>query len=555
MQFRVAALPNLATAAGLRSLAGQTCIVGVFEAAVTPGVKRRGRPTKTVSSPIASPTLQAFLQQVEADSALAQLWHAQQGELSGKRGTCHVVHGVAGLARLVIVGLGPYQAEGVSAKALQEAQRTALLALKGLALSDVYCALSELPVLDTAVSGLERLVLASRELSFRTDSLKSQPDPTPLLVRQCSFWVPTSALKVAQRSLQQAVALADGVALTKTLGNLPGNICTPTYLAETAKKIARQASALKVTVLEQKQLQRLKMGSFLSVAKGSVEPPKFIVLSYTGAGTKQAPIVLVGKGITFDSGGISLKPGEGMDEMKYDMCGAASVLGTLQAVAQMQLPVNVIGVIPTCENMPNGNANKPGDIVTSMSGQTIEILNTDAEGRLILCDALTYSERFKPAVVIDIATLTGACIIALGHHHSGLFTPSDELAQQLQAASTRSQDTVWRLPLDDAYQEQLKSNFADMANIGGRPAGSVTAACFLARFAKAFPQWAHLDIAGTAWKSGAAKGATGRPVPLLVEFIREQASQAANATPSRSVTRRAPAQPTARRTRGRPRAS
>ena len=260
------------------------------------------------------------------------------------------------------------------------------------------------------------------------------------------------------------------------------------------------------------------MGAFLAVAQGALTPPQFIVIRHQGAALKDAPTVLVGKGITFDTGGISLKPGEGMDEMKYDMCGAASVLGTMRAIGELKLKRNVIGVIPTCENMPSAHATRPGDIVTSMSGQTIEILNTDAEGRLILCDALTYVERFKPAAVIDIATLTGACVIALGAVHSGMFSDDDALAEGLLSAGRTSQDTVWRMPLDGAYQEQLKSNFADMANIGGRPAGSITAACFLARYTEKYT-WAHLDIAGTAWKSGAAKGATGRPVPLLVNYL------------------------------------
>jgi leucyl aminopeptidase len=286
---------------------------------------------------------------------------------------------------------------------------------------------------------------------------------------------------------------------------------------------------LEVEILDRKQLQALKMGSFLSVTNGSVEPPKFIVLKHLGGKAKDAPVVLVGKGITFDSGGISLKPGAAMDEMKYDMGGAASVLGTMRAIAEMKLKLNVIVVIPTCENMPSGSATKPGDIVTSMSGQTIEILNTDAEGRLVLCDALTYVERFKPAVVVDAATLTGACITALGHHNSGLFTRNDEahdaLANELLAAGRESGDTAWRMPVEDIYQEQLKSNFADMANIGGPAAGSVTAACFLERYTRKYT-WAHLDIAGTAWKSGAAKGSTGRPVPLLTTFLIKRAQAA-----------------------------
>ena len=326
--------------------------------------------------------------------------------------------------------------------------------------------------------------------------------------------------KEIKQAVEEGAALVEGMNLAKDLGNLPPNVCNPTYLGKTAQGLSKKTS-LKVEVLGLKQIEALGMGSFLSVAKGSETPPQFIVMRHQGGKAGEAPIVLVGKGITFDTGGISLKPGEAMDEMKYDMCGAASVFGTMYAAALMKLKKNVIGVIPTCENMPSGKATRPGDIVKSMSGQTIEILNTDAEGRLILCDALTYVERFKPKAVIDIATLTGACVIALGHVHSGLFSDDDNLVNALTKAGQESLDTVWRLPLDAAYHEQLKSNFADVANIGGRPAGSVTAACFLSRFTEKY-KWAHLDIAGTAWKSGAAKGATGRPVPLLVNFLLEQ---------------------------------
>ena len=325
--------------------------------------------------------------------------------------------------------------------------------------------------------------------------------------------------KELKPAVEQGVAMVEGMNLAKDLGNLPPNICTPTYLGKAAQGLSKK-TALKVDVLGLKQIEALGMGSFLSVAKGSDTPPQFIVMKHQGGKAGEAPIVLVGKGITFDTGGISLKPGEAMDEMKYDMCGAASVIGTMYSVALMKLKKNVIGVIPTCENMPSGQATRPGDIVKSMSGQTIEVLNTDAEGRLILCDALTYVERFKPAAVIDVATLTGACVIALGHVHSGLFSEDENLVSELTKAGHASLDTVWRLPLDAAYHEQLKSNFADVANIGGRPAGSVTAACFLSRFTEKY-KWAHLDIAGTAWKSGAAKGSTGRPVPLLVNFLLE----------------------------------
>ena len=318
-----------------------------------------------------------------------------------------------------------------------------------------------------------------------------------------------------------AVALANGCDLTKRLGNLPPNICTPTYLADTAKQMGKEFG-FKTEVLDRKQMEQLRMGSLLSVSQSSAQPPKLIVMTYSGGKGKDAPVVLVGKGITFDTGGISLKPGDSMDEMKYDMCGAGSVLGTFRAIVEMGLKINVVGVIAASENMPGGDATRPGDIVTSMSGQTIEILNTDAEGRLVLCDALTYAERFKPAAVIDIATLTGACVIALGHINSGLFSTDDDLATEILAASKASGDAAWRMPVQEDYQEQLKSNFADMANIGGRPGGSITAACFLSRYTKAY-RWAHLDIAGTAWKSGAAKGATGRPVPLLTAFLEARA--------------------------------
>jgi leucyl aminopeptidase len=327
----------------------------------------------------------------------------------------------------------------------------------------------------------------------------------------------------AGEALKQGDAIGQGMDLTKTLGNLPGNICTPSYLADQARLLAKNHK-LGVKVLEQKDMEKLGMGSLLSVSKGSRQPPKLIVLEYHGGPAKQKPVVLVGKGITFDTGGISLKPGAEMDEMKFDMCGAASVLGTLKACAVMGLKHNVVGVVPTCENMPDGAASRPGDIVTSMSGQTIEILNTDAEGRLILCDALTYAERFNPAAVIDIATLTGACVIALGHVVSGMFSNRQALADELLDAGLTSFDRAWQLPLYEEYQDGLQSNFADMANIGGRPGGAITAASFLARYTKKF-DWAHLDIAGTAWKSGKEKGATGRPVPLLTQFLMRRAGK------------------------------
>lgn len=323
-----------------------------------------------------------------------------------------------------------------------------------------------------------------------------------------------------QQGLALGRALAEGIGLARECANRPGNHCTPGFLADQAKKLG-QSHAMKVEVLDRKAVEKLGMGAFLAVAQGSDEPLKLIVIRYEGAPKSQAPVVLVGKGITFDSGGISIKPAAEMDEMKFDMSGAASVLGTLRAVAEIKPALNLIGVIPACENLPSGHAVKPGDVVTSLSGQTIEILNTDAEGRLILCDALTYVERFKPALVVDVATLTGACVIALGHQHSGLFTADEALAAQLIEAGQAALDTCWRMPIDDDYEEGLKSHFADVANVGSKAGGSITAALFLKRFTSKY-RWAHLDIAGTAWKSGAQKGATGRPVGLLTHFVLAQ---------------------------------
>jgi leucyl aminopeptidase len=445
----------------------------------------------------------------------------KRGELDGKLGSTLMLHEVAGWspARVLFVGLG--REDQLTQKGFNEATRAAVRAVLASRAADALWTLPQAKVAkqDTAWA-VRASVLALRDATYRFTQMKSKVEPANTALRKVVFAVAPEDIKGARLAARYGDAIANGMALTKDLGNLPGNVCTPTYLADTARKLAREFK-LKAEILGPKQIEALKMGSFLSVARGSVQPPQFIVLKYEGGTAKQAPIVLVGKGVTFDSGGISLKPGEGMDEMKYDMCGAASVLGTLRAVAEMGLKQNVIAVVPTCENMPSGIATKPGDVVTSMSGQTIEILNTDAEGRLILCDALTYVERFKPAVVIDVATLTGACIIALGHVNTGMYARSDALADALIAAGKQSLDTAWRMPLDEEYQEQLKSNFADMGNIGGRPAGSVTAACFLARFTEKY-DWAHLDIAGTAWKSGAAKGATGRPVPLLTRFLMDR---------------------------------
>ncbi len=371
----------------------------------------------------------------------------------------------------------------------------------------------------TSAAQAEAVACAAAEAVYVYRSTKPSAAPAPVL-NKLTLLVAKADVAAAAAGLGLGAAIAEGVALARELANRPGNHCTPTVLAAEARKMAK-ANGLKIEVLEKKQIDALGMGSFLAVAKGSDEPPRFIVMHYNGAAKGAAPLVLVGKGITFDSGGISLKPGEAMDEMKFDMGGAASVVGTLRAVAQLKPKLNVIGVIAACENMPSGRALKPGDVVTSMSGQTIEVLNTDAEGRLILCDALTYVERFKPAAVVDIATLTGACVVALGAVHSGMFSPDEGLAAELLAAGQAALDTCWRLPLDDDYDEGLKSNFADMANIAGRAGGAITAAMFLKRFTAKL-RWAHLDIAATAWKSGAAKGATGRPVGLLTHWLLAQ---------------------------------
>jgi leucyl aminopeptidase len=452
----------------------------------------------------------------------------KSGDISGKSGTTLLLRDLDGIAaaRILLVGLG--SEDTINDKNLTQAIQAVARTFSTLGANDAIVALpfDRLKERDVAWA-IRAAIVAIRENAYRCDSLKSKKDGAQNGVKKIAFAVDATAANSARTALIAAIALANGIDLSKDLGNLPGNVCTPAYLANTAKNLAKDYN-FGIEVLDRKQLQALKMGSFLSVTNGSDEPPKFIVLKHMGGKAKDAPTVLVGKGITFDSGGISLKPGSSMDEMKYDMCGAASVLGTLRAIGEMQLKLNVIAIIPTCENMPSGRATKPGDIVTSMSGQTIEVLNTDAEGRLILCDALTYAERFKPAAVVDIATLTGACITALGHHNSGLFTRNDAahdaLAGELLAAGRATGDTAWRMPIEDSYQEQLKSNFADIANIGGPAAGSITAACFLERFSRKYT-WAHLDIAGTAWKSGAAKGATGRPVPLLTAFLMQRAAQ------------------------------
>ncbi len=452
-----------------------------------------------------------------ADGRIAAL--LKRGDLDEKAGATLLLPDLAGVhaERVLLVSLGKRGDFGD--KPFRDAVSAVAKLLAGGAAKDAAVTLADIDLpgraLDWRVHQTVRLLADG---AYRFDALKSSKEAKKERgARKLTLLLAGKVGTELETALRQGQAVAEGMALAKDLGNLPGNMCTPTHLAETAQALGKQFK-FEVEVLERADMEKLGMGSLLSVARGSHEPPKFIVMHYKGGKGKAKPVVLVGKGITFDTGGISIKPAAEMDEMKYDMCGAASVLGTFKAIAQMGLPINVVGIVPTTENMPGGAATKPGDVVTSMSGQTIEVLNTDAEGRLILCDALTYAERFKPACVIDIATLTGACVVALGKIPSGLLANDDELAAELLARGTESGDRAWQLPLWEEYQELLKSNFADMGNIGGRYGGAITAACFLSRFTKAY-KWAHLDIAGTAWVSGDAKGATGRPVPLLSSFL------------------------------------
>lgn len=421
-----------------------------------------------------------------------------------------------GASKLLLLGLGKANKSSISVDHFNTALQSLSSAIK-------TCKHAAISLEGITVDGKDASWSAqqtSQSLStllWRFDRLKSQKPPTPELSK-VTVLTDRESLKQAKQGLTQGSAIAEGVNYARELGNLPGNICTPRYLANQAKTLGRNRSDLTVKVLSEKQMQSLGMGAFLSVSAGSDEPGQMIVMEYKGAAKSAKPYALVGKGITFDTGGISLKPGAGMDEMKFDMCGAASVFGTMKTLLALKPKINVVAVVAAAENMPSGGATKPGDIVTTMSGQTVEILNTDAEGRLVLCDALTYVQQYKPHSIVDIATLTGACVIALGSHAHGLYSNDQTLADKLLQAGTNSGDRAWQMPLWDDYQKQLDSNFADIANIGGREAGSVTAACFLARFTKE-TRWAHLDIAGTAWKSGAAKGATGRPVSLLVDYL------------------------------------
>ncbi len=446
----------------------------------------------------------------------------KRGDISGAVGDTLMLHDVPGLQaeRVLLVGCG--KASDLSNLRYREIISSSASALDRAKIKKAVISLADLD--SKPLSPAQQIRLATEALLQNSYRFSMMAKDNPAVLDRISLHFAdkrAAAVKKAKLALQIGKAIGEGRNTARELGNLPGNICTPTYLAKQASNFGKQYSKLKTTVLNQKDMEKLKMGALLSVSKGSRTPPKLIVMEYNGGKKGDRPYVLVGKGVTFDSGGISLKPGAAMDEMKFDMCGAASVIGTMVSINELKLPINVVAIVPSVENMPDGAASKPGDIVTSMSGQTIEILNTDAEGRLILCDALSYSEKFKPKAVIDVATLTGACVIALGAHPAGLLSNQQKLADQILDAGNESGDRAWQLPLWDDYQDQLKSNFADMANIGGREAGTITAACFLSRFTKKL-HWAHLDIAGVAWHGGKQKGASGRPVPLLTQYLMDR---------------------------------
>ena len=450
----------------------------------------------------------------------------RRGDLDGKANQTLLLHSLPHTLcdRVLLVGCG--KEREFDGSRYREVVRTALKVLRHSSARDGFSYLASLPVRGHDLGWkLRETVLASEALAYRFRALQADEGQDARL-RSLTMGVDRRRdLELAETHIRTAQAVAAGTVMARHLGNLPPNVCTPSYLAEQALALAAADPAVTANVLETADMEALGMGALLSVARGSRQPPKLIVLEYGADNDKTRPIALVGKGVTFDSGGISLKPGAGMDEMKFDMCGAASVLGVFKAVSQMQLPIHLVGIIPASENLPDGNASKPGDIVTSMAGKTIEILNTDAEGRLLLCDALTYAKRYEPEIIIDIATLTGACVIALGNHASGLYSNDAALAKALLAAGEATGDRAWQMPLWPEYQKALDSNFADMANVGGREGGSITAACFLWRFVED-QRWAHLDIAGTAWRSGKEKGATGRPVPLLLEYLMQQAARA-----------------------------
>jgi leucyl aminopeptidase len=443
---------------------------------------------------------------------------SKAGDVSGKlASTLMVPVSMQPWSRVLIVGTGADSDR--SPASYLKILAAVIKDLRDAPFNSATLALTDTITNNADASEAQRLSLIGRSIeehTYRFTGFKSQA-PTERKLTELTVAASDQSAEL-KGALEVGLATGRGMNLTRDLGNTPPNVCHPTWLGEQAQKLSKEHDVIKTEILDEEQMAELGMHSLLSVSAGSAQPARLIIMEYRGGKAEDKPHVLVGKGITFDSGGISIKPGEGMDEMKYDMGGAASVFGAMQTIAEIRPAINVVAVIAAAENMPSGTATRPGDIVTSMSGQTIEILNTDAEGRLVLCDALTYVKKFDPATVVDLATLTGAVIMALGRQATGLFSNDDALAEQLTAAGERSCDRVWRLPIWDEYQSQLDSNFADMQNIGGRPAGSITAACFLSRFTKDY-RWAHLDIAGTAWHTGAAKGSSGRPVPLLVDYM------------------------------------
>ncbi|CDF99415.1 leucyl aminopeptidase [Avibacterium paragallinarum] len=465
-----------------------------------------------------SPTAQTLDQL--SNGAISQL--IASGDMKGKQGEVITLRlPNANFARLFVVGCGK-QGE-LTARQYKQLIKTAFQAVKATNAEQVHSFLTEVTLADRDLYWNVRFAIESLEESlYQFDQFKSKKADSTTALQEVVFVVNDDQQTQAENAVKQGQAVALGVRLAKDVANYPPNVCNPAYLAEQAKKLAQKSPHLRTTIIGEKEMAELGMNAYLAVSQGSHNEAQLSIMEYRNHPAPNAkPIVLVGKGLTFDAGGISLKPADSMDEMKYDMGGAASVYGVMNALAELELPLNVIGVLVGCENLPDGNAYRPGDILTTMSGLTVEVLNTDAEGRLVLCDTLTYVERFDPALVIDVATLTGACVVALGQHNSGLMSPNDALANQLLSAAEQSADKAWRLPLSEEYQEQLKSPFADLANIGGRWGGAITAGEFLSNFTKNYT-WAHLDIAGTAWLQGANKGATGRPVNLLTQFLLNQ---------------------------------
>ncbi|MCL4148617.1 UNVERIFIED_CONTAM: hypothetical protein GTU68_056256 [Idotea baltica] len=451
----------------------------------------------------------------------------RRGDLEGKPGQMLLLHQVPNILseRVLLVGCGKERELGE--RQYKDIIKKTISTLNETGSMEAVCFLTELHVKGRDTYWKVRQAVESTKDSLYTfNQFKSNKPETRRPLRKLVFNVPTRReLSLGEKAINHGLSIASGVKVSKDLGNMPPNVANPAYLASQARRLADDYETVTTKVIGEEEMKKLGMTSYLAVGQGSHNESMMSVMEYKGHPNPDAkPIVLIGKGLTFDSGGISIKPSDGMDEMKYDMCGAASVFGAMKALAQLNLPLNVVGVLAGCENMPSSNSYRPGDILTTMSGQTVEVLNTDAEGRLVLCDALTYVDRYEPECVIDVATLTGACVVALGHHINGLIANHNPLAHELINASEQSGDRAWRLPMSDEYNEQLNSPFADMANIGGKAAGTITAGCFLARFAKKY-HWAHIDCAGTAWVSGANKGSTGRPVSLLVQFLLNRSGQ------------------------------